>query len=66
VPRSRIFMHEVVVVALRLVHPQHVVEQQFGGVAGGQALVRQAGRQTITVRSLPTSLWTPKVCMLVS
>ena len=35
--------HEVVVVLLRLLHPDHVVEQQVVAVAGRQALVREPG-----------------------
>ena len=35
--------HEVVVVLLRLVHPQHVVEQKILAVAGREPLVREPG-----------------------
>ncbi len=35
--------HEVVVVLLRFVHPQHVVEQQVLAVARRQALMREPG-----------------------
>jgi hypothetical protein len=52
--------HEVEVVALGVLDPQHVVEQQLVAVADG---VRRAcarpGAQTITLRSWPTSEWTP-------
>ncbi len=34
--------HEVVVVLLRLVHPEHVVEQQIGAVARREPLVGEA------------------------
>ena len=56
--------NEVVVVRLRRVHPQHVIEQQLVAVPGRQALMRQAGRQTSTVRKIPTSEWTPQLRMV--
>ncbi len=45
--------HEVVVVLLRFLHPEHVVEQQIGGVARASAADGPGpGRQTITVLQL--------------
>ena len=43
-PRSRIFCHEVEVVALGVVDPQDVVEQQVVAVGRRQALMRAARR----------------------
>lgn len=51
---------EVGVVPLGVLHPHHVVEQQIVGVGRRQPAVRHAGAQTRTLRSLPTSEWTPR------
>ena len=48
-----------VVFRLGSLHPQHVVDEQLFGVRRGQPGVPQAGRCTITSRSLPTSECTP-------
>ena len=49
--------HEVVVILLRFVHPQHVVEQQIGAIARRQPLVRQArAADHARFATLPTSL----------
>ena len=43
-PRSRILVHEVEMVALGVVDPQHVVEQQVVAVGRRQALMGAARR----------------------
>ncbi len=54
-------VEEVRVVALGVLDPHHVVEEQLVAVAGGEPTVRQAGAHTSTLRSRPTSEWTPYV-----
>ena len=49
----------IVVLGLRLLDPDHVVEQQLVAVIRRQPQVGQPGRHTITLRSLPISEWTP-------
>ena len=53
---------EVEVVALGVLDPQHVVEQQLVAVADGvRRWCARPGAQTITLRSWPTSEWTPNL-----
>ena len=48
---------EVVVILLRLLHPQHVVEQQLRrDCPASSRWCARPGRQTSTTRSVPTSL----------
>jgi hypothetical protein len=49
------------VVLLRLMDPQHVIEEKRMAVAWRQALMSEAGRHTITAFSFPTSEWTPSL-----
>ena len=56
---------EVEVVALGVFDPEHVVEQQPVAVGGREALVCASGAQTITLRSWPTSEWTPNLTSFV-
>ena len=50
---------ELVVLVLRPLDPQDVVEQQSSWLAGVSRCRLRSGRWTITWRSLPTSEWTP-------
>ena len=63
-PRSRIFVHEVEMVALGGFDPEHVVEQQPSQLLGVRRWCARPGAQTITLRSWPTSEWTPNFVSL--
>ena len=53
--------HELVVLPLGALDPEHVVEEQLVVVGRREASRHSSGRWTITWRSLPTSEWTPNV-----